>query len=113
MSCTTFAHYGPEIYLEHGSVLAIGNANTGSSPLWEIHDQMFFTGALYEGKPVGVAYSENYWLFDRDVTTMDPTSIYGSFSMYIDSVQVIYGDPMLYVYSPRHWIEPEPAESNL
>jgi hypothetical protein len=113
MSCTTFAHYGPEIYLEHGSVASIGNANTGSSPLWEIHDQTFFTEALWEGKSIGHALSENYWLFDRDVTTMDPTSIYGSFSMHIDSVQVIYGDPMLYIYSPRHWVEPEPVDSAL
>ncbi|MCD6447938.1 MAG: hypothetical protein J7L58_02685, partial [Thermoplasmata archaeon] len=113
MSCTTFAHYGPEIYLEHGAVAAYGNANTGLSPHCEIYDIQFMKGCLYEGKPIGVAFSEIYWKFERDFTTMDPTSIYGGFALNLDSDQVIYGDPMLYVYSPAHWVEPTPVESPL
>ncbi|MCD6481333.1 MAG: hypothetical protein J7L31_03555, partial [Thermoplasmata archaeon] len=113
MSCTTFAHYGPEIYLEHGAVAAYGNANTGLSPHWEIHDMQFFKRCVYEGEPIGIAYSHIYWIFERDFTTMDPTSIYGSFALNIDSDEVIYGDPMLYLYSPMHWTMPEPVDSNL
>ena len=113
MSCTTFAHFGPEIYLEHGSVAGYGNANTGLSPHCEIYDIQFFKGCLVEGKPIGTAFSEIYWRFERDFTTLDPTSVYGGFALSLDSDQVIYGDPMLIVYSPAHWTEPEPVDSPL
>ncbi|RLF32218.1 MAG: hypothetical protein DRN07_05495 [Thermoplasmata archaeon] len=110
MSCTTFAHFGPEVYLEHGAVFGFGNANTGLSPHWEVHDLYFLEKVLYEGKSVGEAYSETLWRFERDFTTMDPTSIYGSFSLVIHSDQVLYGDPTIYIYSPLHWTEPEPVD---
>jgi len=32
MSCTTGQHFGPNIYLEHGSALWYGNAGTGLCP---------------------------------------------------------------------------------
>ncbi|RLF39674.1 MAG: hypothetical protein DRN21_03280, partial [Thermoplasmata archaeon] len=113
MSCTTFAHYGPEIYLEHGAVAAYGNANTGRTPHNEFGDMQFFQRCLYEGKPIGVAWSEFYWILERDFTTMDPASVYGGCGLIMDSDAVIYGDPLLYIYSPAHWVEPEPVDSPL
>lgn len=113
MSCTTFAHFGPEIYLEHGAVAAYGNANTGSSPPNEILDLMFFKNALYYGMPIGAALGKDLWRIDRDYTTRDPTSIYGRCSIHMDSQMVIYGDPTLIVYSPAHWTEPTPIDSTL
>jgi len=114
MSCTTFAHFGPEIYLEHGAVAAYGNANTGLSPTNEIMDLLFFKNSLYYGLPIGEALGKVIWRFDRDYTTRDPTSIYGRCSLNdMWGQMVIYGDPMLIVYSPAHWIEPTPVDSTL
>lgn len=112
-SCTTFAHFGPEIYLEHGAVAAYGNANTGSTPPHEILNTFFMENAFYEGKPIGVAYSEVCWIIERDFTAADSSSIYGPSGVEVDGDMVIYGDPMLVVYSPQHWIEPTPIDSKL
>jgi hypothetical protein len=116
-SCTTGAHFGPMIYLEHGAVLWYGNANTGRSPQSDMFDYWWFEDFLVKGLPIGEAHSKYVWLHDRDYTTGDPTSIYGVSSMdlgdrYGDgeglvNTWVIFGDPLLQIYSPQ-WTEPVP-----
>jgi len=108
MSCTTAAHFGPMIYLEHGSALYYGNAGTGLSPQEDLLDDSWLRDALVYGLPVGEAFSNYVWLHQRDYTTQDPTAMYGSSSMAVTNVQLFFGDPTLIVYSPE-WTEPVPV----
>jgi hypothetical protein len=108
MSCTTAAHYGPMVYLDHGAVLYYGNAGSGLCPEADLLDDWVFEDVLVNGLSVSQAYAKYLWLHDRDYTTMDPTSIYGPSSTYpLTSLQCIYGDPTITAYSPE-WTEPEP-----
>ena len=68
---------------------------------------------MIEGYSIGDGVSMDLWKFDRDFTTLDPTSIYGTLSLTLLSLTVLYGDPALIVYSPEHWVEPEPVDSPL
>jgi len=111
MSCTTGDGDGPLVFLDHGAVLFYGNANTGLCPEADIADDEVFIEALVHGESVGVAWSKQVWLHGRDRTTGDNTSMYGPASMYpINSIQVIYGDPSLVIYSPE-WQAPEPIDA--
>jgi hypothetical protein len=107
MSCTTGQHFGPDIYLEHGSALWYGNSGTGLCPQEDLMDDWMFEDLL-NGVPMGQAFADHVWLFQRDYTTQDPTAIYGSSSLQITNVQVIFGDPSLILYSPE-WTEPTPV----
>jgi hypothetical protein len=120
MSCTTGINFGPEIYLEHGAVLWYGNSNTGRSPQTDLQDAIWFEKLFVDGLPLGEAQTEILWNFDRDYTTLDPTSIYGVSSM-DDPVEpsgdgdgqvntwVVFGDPTLQIYNPS-WTEPTPLQ---
>jgi hypothetical protein len=110
MSCTTFDGDGPMIYLDHGAVIAYGNAGTGLCPEADLQDDMFFRDVMISGEPIGPAYSKQVWLHFRDFTTSDPTSMYGSSSMQVTTIQCIYGDPSLIVYSPE-WTAPTPIDA--
>lgn len=114
MSCTTAAHFGPNIYLEHGCALYFGNGNTGRSPQEEVLDQWVFEDIMDKGYGVGEALSNYLWLHQRDYTTNDPFTIYGKSSVldheYLANEQMIFGDPNLQIYSPE-WIEPVPIDS--
>ncbi|MBN1861653.1 MAG: PPC domain-containing protein [Candidatus Thermoplasmatota archaeon] len=111
MSCTTGDGDGPLVFLEHGAVMWYGNANTGLCPEADIGDDEVFKLTLIYGEPVGVAWSKQVWLHYRDFTTGDNTSMYGPSSMYpISSIQVIYGDPNLIIYSPE-WQAPTPIDA--
>lgn len=111
MSCTTGDGDGPLVFLDHGAVLWYGNANTGLCPEADIADDEVFKLTLVYGEPVGVAWSKQVWLHYRDFTTGDNTSMYGPASMYpISSIQVIYGDPSLVIYSPE-WQAPTPIDA--
>jgi hypothetical protein len=110
MSCTTFDGDGPMIYLDHGSVIAYGNAGTGLCPEADLQDDEFFEDILIDGDQIGPAYSRQVWLHFRDFTTSDPTSMYGSSSMQVTTIQCIYGDPSLIVYSPE-WQSPVPIDA--
>jgi len=107
MSCTTAAHFGPMIYLEHGSALYYGNGGTGLCPQEDLLDDSWLHDALVNGEPVGYAFSKYVWLHQRDYTTKDPTAMYGSSSMQVTNVQMFFGDPTLIIYSPE-WQEPTP-----
>ena len=111
MSCTTGDGDAPLVYLDHGAASWYGNAHTGLCPEAVIGDDAFFNEALVHGVPIGVAWSHQVWLHYRDFTTLDPTSIYGPASTdsqnAVQSIQVIFGDPNLIVYSPE-WTSPVP-----
>lgn len=110
MSCTTWDGDGPMIYLDHGAVLGYGNAATGLCPEADLQDDMFFRDAMIKGEAVGPAFSKQVWLHYRDFTTSDPKSMYGSSSMQVTTIQAIYGDPSLILYSPE-WVAPTPIDA--
>ena len=107
MSCTTAAHFGPMIYLEHGTAIYFGNAGTGRCPQEDLLDDWWLHDFLVNGEPIGQAFSKYVWLHQRDYTTKDPTSLYGSSSLGVTNCQLIFGDPTLIAYSPE-WVEPTP-----
>lgn len=115
MSCTTGQHFGPDIYLEHGSALWYGNAGTGLCPQEDLLDDSWIHDMMVDGLPVGEAFSKYVWLHQRDFTAKDDApakyqaALYGSSSLTVTNVQVIYGDPTLICYSPE-WIEPIPVK---
>ena len=111
MSCTTGDGDAPLVYLDHGALCWYGNANTGLCPEADIGDDAFFNEALVHGVSIGVAFSHQVWLHYRDFTTLDPTSMYGPASMQVQSIQVIYGDPALVIFSPE-WTSPVPIDAS-
>ncbi len=115
-SCSTGQQFGPMIYLDHGALLWYGNAATGSCPPADLEDDWFFEDTLIHGEAIGPAYSKNIWKIYRDFTTSDPTSMYGVSSIFgddgINTVQCIYGDPNLIIYSPE-WTSPTAIDSVL
>ena len=108
MSCTTQAHYGPIVYLSHGGALCFGNAGTGLCPQADLLDDNWIRDVCENGKSIGEALSTYWWLHQRDYTTLDPTTLYGSSAMQVTNMQVIFGDPTMTVYSPE-WTEPVPV----
>jgi hypothetical protein len=113
MSCTTGDAFGPMVYLDHGAVVWYGNSGSGLCPEADLQDDEFFQDVLLDGEMIGPAYSKQVWLHYRDFTTSDPTAMYGVSSVQgysITTVQVIYGDPNLIVYSPE-WSSPEPVDA--
>jgi hypothetical protein len=112
-SCTTAWHTSPDIYMNHGAVGYYGNCGTGIGGINDAWDQVILARAFLEGMNIGDSISRDMWKWDRDYTTLDPVSLYGSMSMRMLSLTVYFGDPGLYVYSPDHWAEPEPIESAL
>lgn len=107
MSCTTGSHMGPNIYLEHGAALWYGNGGTGLCPQEELLDAAMLHDMMIHGESIGEAFADYAWLHQRDFTTDDPTAMYGSSSLTVTNIQMIFGDPALIVYSPE-WTEPTP-----
>jgi len=111
MSCTTWDGDGPMVYLDHGAVMGYGNAGSGLCPEADLADDLMFEDVMVNGVSTADAFSHQVWLHYRDFTTDDPTSMYGSSSMYpVTTIQVIYGDPNLIVYSPE-WQSPVPVDA--
>jgi hypothetical protein len=111
MSCTTGDGDAPLVYFDHGAICWYGNANTGYGGEADYGDDCVFQDALVNGEPIGVAWSHQVWIHYRDFTTGDNTSMYGPASMQVYSIQVIYGDPALIVYSPE-WTSPVPIDAS-
>jgi len=110
MSCSTADGYGPMVFLDHGAVHWYGNAGSGLCPQADLQDDWFFEDTMLYGEPIGPAFAKTVWLHYRDFTTKDPTSMYGSSSLYpITTVQCMYGDPNLIIYSPD-WTAPVPID---
>jgi hypothetical protein len=109
-SCSTGDGYGPMVYLDHGALLWYGNAGTGLRPEADLMDDQFFESAMINGETVGQAYSQLVWLHYRDFTTLDPTAMYGPSTAESDTLQTIYGDPTIVLFSPE-WSSPVPLET--
>ncbi len=109
-SCTTGEHFGPIVYLSHGSAMWFGAAGSVYGVHDDLHNAWMFHEVLLEGKGVGESHSKYQWLIDRDFTTCDPTTLYGRSTFFqggLTNVPVTYGDPTMTVYSPD-WTEPTP-----
>ena len=109
-SCTTGGHFGPIVYLSHGSATWHGNAG---SP-YGVHDDLYNTWIFHDvcvlGESIGEAESKYVWLIDRDFTTCDPTTLYGRSTLFqggLQNIHVLYGDPTMTCYNPT-WTEPIP-----
>jgi len=112
-SCTTGAHWGPMVYLSHGSVLWYGAAGSTYGVQDDLHNSWIFHDVLVEGDCFGASESRYQWLFDRDYTTLDPTTLYGRSTLFqfaqggLTNTKVTYGDPTMTCYAPD-WVEPIP-----
>ena len=112
-SCSTGDGYGPEIYLAHGATVWSGAAGSVYGIQDDLHNTWVFHDMLLEGKPVGPSIAQYQWLFDRDYTTNDPTTLYGSSTWFqggLTGEKILYADPLIQFYSPD-WIEPTPIAS--
>ncbi len=110
-SCTTGSHFGPIVYLSHGSALWYGNCGSAYGVQDDLHNNWIFYEVLTKGESVGKAQSKYLWIFNRDFTTCDPTTLYGPSTMFqggLSNVEALYGDPTMTCYAPD-WIEPEPV----
>jgi hypothetical protein len=112
MSCTTQAHYGPIVYLSHGAALCFGNAGTGLCPQADLLDDNWMRDMMVNGDSIGESLSRYWWLHQRDYTAKPGSeerekSLYGTSSMSVTNMQVIFADPTMTCYSPE-WTEPTP-----
>jgi hypothetical protein len=109
-SCSTGDQFGPTVYLAHGSTLWFGAAGSVYGIQDDLHNAWMFHDMLVEGKPLGESWAKYQWLFDRDYTTNDPTTLYGRSTWFqggLTNEKVLYGDPAIQIYAPD-WIEPTP-----
>jgi hypothetical protein len=109
-SCTTAAHFGPIVYLSHGTTVYAGCTGSGYTLVDDFYKSLILRDFLIKGQALGEAFSKNNWIVNRDYTTLDSTSIYGEgtfFAEGIHSVNVIFGDPTVQIYNPA-WTEPTP-----
>ncbi len=112
-SCTTTSHFGPIVYLSHGTVLYAGALGSGYVLVDDLYKSWIMRDILIKGYTIGEAFSLSHWIVNRDFTTGDPASVYGEASFFaegISSNNVIFGDPTLQVYHPS-WDEPIPIEN--
>jgi len=112
-SCTTTSHFGPIVYLSHGTVLYAGCLGSGYTLVDDLYKTWILRDVLIKGYTIGEAFSQSHWIINRDFTTGDPTSVYGDASFFADGISsnnVIFGDPTLQAYNPT-WIEPVPILS--
>ena len=121
MSCSTAQQFGPTVYLDHGALMWYGNAGSGLCPQADLLDDWFFEDAMINGKSIGEAFSKYVWLHQRDYTLPDGDphfmeSMYGPSTLIagveggVTTVQCIYGDPELILYSPE-WTSPNAVDS--
>ena len=114
-SCTTGEHWGPIMYLSHGSVIWYGAAGSTYGIQDDLHNGWIFHDMLVEGKGIGESESEYQWIFNRDFTTGDPSTLYGRSTLFqlgsggLTNVKVIFGDPEFQIYNPT-WTAPTPIE---
>ena len=112
-SCTTGEHLGPIVYLSHGSAMWYGCAGSAYGVQDDLHNSWIFEDVMVRGDSFGASESRYLWMFNRDFTTMDPSTLYGRSSLFqitsggLTNVKAMYGDPTLTLYAPD-WIEPTP-----
>jgi len=113
-SCTTGEHWGPMVYLSHGSAAWFGAVGSTYGVQDDLHNSWVFHDTMVEGKSIAKAWSDYEWIFNSDYTTLDPTTLYGRSTLFqltqggLTNVKVFFGDPELVCYSPN-WIEPTPV----
>lgn len=121
MSCSTAQQFGPMVYFDHGAVIWYGNAGSGLCPQADLLDDWFFEDAMVNGLSVGESFSKYVWLHQRDYTLAEGEphfmeSMYGPSTLTstegITTVQCIYGDPELIIYSPE-WVSPNAIDSTI
>jgi len=110
LSCTTADAFGPMVYLDHGATFFFGNAGSGLTPQEDLMDNIVFEDVMVNGLSIGHAFSNEVWRHLRDFTTKDPTAMYGTSSLDVTTLQCLYGDPDLIVYSPE-WTSPIPVDA--
>jgi hypothetical protein len=112
-SCTTASHFGPMVYLTHGTVVYAGCLGSGYTLVDDLYKSWILRDLLIKGYTIGEAFSTSNWIINRDYTTLDPSSIYGGATFFADGISsnnCIFGDPTIQIYNPN-WIEPLPIES--
>jgi hypothetical protein len=103
------------MYLSHGSSIWYGAAGSTYGVQDDLHNEWIFHDVLVEGDSFGNAESKYQWLFNRDFTTLDPTTLYGPSTLFqldmggLTNVKVLFGDPTMTCYAPD-WVEPSPIE---
>jgi hypothetical protein len=114
-SCTTSSHFGPMVYLSHGTALYYGNCGSAYGIQDDLHNNWIFYDMLVKGESIGSSMSKYVWIFNRDYTTLDPTTLYGRSTMFqyeidggLSNLDAIFGDPTMQIYGPN-WIEPTPV----
>jgi hypothetical protein len=76
----------------------------------DLHNDWIFHDVFVNGESFGESASRYEWIFNRDFTTLDPTTLYGRSTLFqggLTNVKVLYGDPTMTIYAPD-WIEPIP-----
>jgi hypothetical protein len=109
-SCTTACHFGPMIYLAHGSAMFYGNGGGCYGVQDDLLNSWIYHDVFVNGDNFGEAHARYKWLLDRDYSTLDPNTLYGESIFYADgqtSTHHIFGDPAMTIYNPV-WIEPIP-----
>ena len=77
--------------------------------------ELWIKEMVRNGTSIGQAFSKYVWLHQRDFTAKNvdmptyDTALYGSSTMQVTNVQVLYGDPTLTLCSPE-WTEPVPVQ---
>ncbi|MGC9307706.1 MAG: hypothetical protein ACP5FL_02890, partial [Thermoplasmatota archaeon] len=113
-SCTTASHFGPMVYLAHGSALYQGCCGSSYGVQDDLHNNWIFHDVMVLGHGIGESQSRYTWIFNRDFTTMDPTTLYGRSTHFqpsqggLTNINVLFGDPTMTCYNPN-WTEPEPV----
>lgn len=109
-SCTTTSHFGPIVYLSHGTTAYAGCLGSGYVLVDDLYKSWVLRDMLIKGYTIGEAFSLNHWIVNRDFTTNDPSSVYGAASFFADGISsnnAILGVPTLQLYNPT-WEEPVP-----
>jgi len=88
-SCTTGAHFGPIVYLSHGSVIYAGCTGSGYTLVDDLYKSWILRDLLIKGYTIGEAFSLNNWIVNRDYTTMDPTAMYGRGTFFADGIHSV------------------------
>jgi len=115
-SCTTGSHFGPIVYLSHGSAIWMGAAGSTYGIQDDLHNNWMFYDVLVKGESLGESHSRYLWMFNRDFGTKDPTTLYGPSTLFqlsqggLTNVGVLFGDPTMTCYAPD-WTEPVPILS--
>jgi hypothetical protein len=101
---------GPLVYLDHGAVCWVGNQGTGINTDLEAQMEQLLYSVLIDGDCIGLALSRYIWVYTRDYTIENSTSMYNASFLYNKFHPYIFGDPDFIIYSPE-WTVPVPLQN--